>query len=250
MKKHFIVPFLFFLFVMPLAFAQNHLGGELPFEVRTVYPNNAITKSQLAEAKTLIELDRFLKPSWVKFYISVDVISVQNGKSKTTSFKNDSLTPELRSLIAKADVGADIFVKIQYLPENDLADNDIQRMDFVLRFSPEKEAEFPGGTKALQLYLKEHAIDQIPTGSFQNYDMAAVKFTITDEGQVSDIHLFNEGKEADVNELLVKAVSNMPCWQPAEFDNGLKVKQEKVLIVGSQENCMIPLLNINRLVKE
>ena len=91
-------------------------------------------------------------------------------------------------------------------------------------------------------------MDKIPDGSFIGYDLAAVKFTINEEGKITDAHIFGSeyqtSKNEKIDELLLETICNMSTWKPAEYANGTKVKQEFVLTVGNLENCMINLFNI------
>jgi hypothetical protein len=251
MKQHFVSLILILLVFTPLGFSQGSFTNrviveELPFQVQTLYPPNSISREQFNSAKHLIDFDRFLKSSWIRTYLAVEVLTSHKGKVKKTLFKNDELTQEVKDLISRADVGATIKVTISYIPENNLVENDPKEMDFTWSFRPDTEAEFPGGAQALRAYLKENAIDHIPAESFEGYDFAAVKFTVNEEGQINEVLLSEAAKEEQVNASLLKAIANMPCWKPAEFANGLKVKQEKVLLVGNMENCMINLLGIQR----
>jgi hypothetical protein len=249
MKQHFVSLILVLLVFTPLGFSQGSFTnravvGELPFQVQTLYPPNSISREQFNSAKHLVEFDRFLKRSWIKTYRSVEVLTSHKGKVTKTLFKNDELNQELKDLIARADTGAAIKVRISYIPENNLAENDPKEMDFTWSFIPDKEAEFPGGAQALSAYLKENAIDNIPSGTFEGYDFAAVKFTVNEEGQIGEVLPSELSKNEQVNASLMKVIANMPCWKPAEFANGLKVRQEKILLVGNMENCMINLLGI------
>ncbi|WP_353481340.1 energy transducer TonB [Haliscomenobacter sp.] len=84
----------------------------------------------------------------------------------------------------------------------------------------------------------------IEAGSFTGYDLTAIKFTITEQGQVADIQVAMPSKDPKIDEMLVAAIAKMPNWTPGEFSNGLKVKQSFVLTIGNMENCMVNLLNI------
>ena len=94
--------------------------------------------------------------------------------------------------------------------------------------------------------MKENAIDKIPNGVFEGYDLAIVKFSVDEEGRVVDAHIFWPFKEEKIDALLLETICNMPSWKPAEFANGTTVQQEFVLTVGNHESCAINLLNIGQ----
>lgn len=145
-----------------------------------------------------------------------------------------------------ADAGTNIAVKVRYIPENTLKHNDIKELDFSFTVDPENEAQYVGGQEQLQQYLKLTAIDKIPLTRFEKSTLAAVKFTLDEEGNVIDAHVFQSSKDAETDALLLAAIRNMPSWKPAEYANGLKVKQDFVLTVGNMESCVMNLLEIRQ----
>ena len=245
--QHQLIVFFFALLTIPLpGFSQDALANELWYEVYKIYPPLSITKEKLGEAQTLIDLNENYKASWVRDYISVEVSAICKGKIRKAMGKNDNLSPEQKNLMNQADVGTAITVKVRYIPENTLKHNPPKEMDFTFVLDPESDAKYPGGHQQLKQYFKQQAINKIPEGRFKGYDWTAIKFTIDKEGKIINTHPFEASKDDKINALLSEAIRNMPCWQPAEYANGLKVKQEYVLAVGNPENCMMNLLNIRQ----
>ena len=230
--------------------SQDRLASGLSYEVNRIHPYISITKEKLNEARTIADLNRHYKSSWVKEYISVEILTNEKGRIRKAASKNDTLSQAQKDILNMADTGTDIAVKVRYIPENTLTHNDIKEINFSFTFDPENEAEYPGGQEQLKKYLKEKAIDKIPEGSFKNYELAAIKFTIDEEGQMIDAHVFESiyqtFKDEKVEELLLEAICHMPGWKPAAYANGTKVKQEFVLLVGDMESCVINLLKIRQ----
>lgn len=238
------------LFIIP-AFpypgsSQDNLTGALRFEVNRIYPPVSVTKDKLHEALTIKDLDPYYKSSWVKEYISVVVSARDKGRTRNAIGKNDILSQEQKDLMNKADRGTDIEVKVQYMPQNTLSQNDVKEINFTFTVEPESEAAYPGGRQQLNQYIQEQAIDKIPETGFRQTDFSAVKFTVNEDGHITDAHIFWKSENDKADELLLLAISNMPRWKPAEYSGGVKVKQEFVLTVGNMENCAIHLLNIRR----
>ena len=240
-----------------LSYSQDSVIHELQFEVNRVYPMISITNEELNEVNVIADLNNdlnklelYYKPSWVREYISVEVFASHNGSKKKASSKNDTFTDEQKKLMKMADPASDISVHIQYIPENSLSQNEPRKLDFTFPIEPESEAKYTGGKQPLHQYLKEKVMDNIPAGSFVNYDLTAVKFTVNEAGEIVNAHIFESPyqtyKNEKVNQLLLEAVRNMPCWKPAAYANGLNVKQEFVLTVGNMQSCLIPVLNIHR----
>lgn len=249
MKNAFVLLFLLLLVFPFIGFSQGSASDELGYEVNRVYPYLSVTKEKLNEAQTLMDINRHYKSSWVKAFISVEILTSYNGKIKKAINKSDVLSQEQKDIINSADVGSDISVVVRYIPDNTLKHNDPKEFDFTFKVDPEKEAKYPGGQKELKQYLKE-TIDEIPEDSFQNYDLTAIKFTISEEGEITNAHVFESVfqtyKNEKVDQLLLEAVRTMPCWQPAEYANGTKVNQEFVLTVGNMKSCVVNLLSIRK----
>ena len=235
------------LAVPHLGYSQEGLPTELSYEVHRFYPSFFITKEKLKEAETLVDLNRYYKSSWVREYISVEVLTTYQGKESKAVSKNDTLTQEQKNFIDRVDPGTDILVKVLYLPENNLTHNEPKENNFSFKVDPESGASYVGGQQQLNQYLQEKVIDRIPEGVFKQYQLAAVEFTVSEEGAIINPHLSWPSKDKTIDALLLKAISNMPCWEPAEYANGLKVKQEFVLMVGDKESCAINLLNIQQM---
>lgn len=226
--------------------SQDSLADEPFFEVYRIHPYISITQEKINEVHTLSELNPHFKASWIREYISVEVLTTHEGKIRKASGKSETLTREQKANLMTADVDQEISVKVKYVPENNLKQNDPKEMDFSFVFSPENEAKYPKGKNPLKSYLKNTAIDKIEPGVFVGYTLAAVKFTLNEEGEIINVHLFESSNDEKTDEMLMKAILNMPCWDPAEYANGQEVNQEFVLTVGNMENCMVNLLNIRR----
>ncbi len=240
------------LFVAVLAFpfsgySQENTDFDLTYEVNVVHPPLAISKGQLTAAKTLQDLNRHYKSSWVKSYKSVEILASHQGEIKKIVSHDGQLTVEQKDFMDKADEDTNISIRILYLPDNNLKNNELKRNNFSFKIVPEQEAQFVGGPETLSQYLKERAIDKLPKGCIKQYALTAVKFTVDTDGKIINTHVFESSKDEEIDTLLVSTISNMPNWKPAEYANGLKVKQDFVFTVGDMRSCVVNLLNINQI---
>lgn len=222
------------------SFAQN----ELKFEINKVLPFISIQENKLDRINTLTDLDKRYPTSWVREYISVEISAYKNGIQIKASGISDVLNQEQKELIRLADRSNDIAVIVTYIPNNSLKNDTAKQYDFKVTVLPDKNADYAEGAEQLIQYLQENSIVNIEAGSFTGYDLTAIKFTITEQGHITDIQVAMPSKDTKIDEMLVAAISKMPSWKPAEFSNGLKVKQNFVLTIGNMENCMVNLLNI------
>ena len=242
-----LITLLLLVFVFPtLGFSQDNSTNELEYEVNRVYVPLSISKEKLQHASTINDLNAHCKSSWVKKYISVEISTRHKGKIRKVVSKNNVLSQKQKDNMAMADVGTDISINMKYIPDNTLKQNTAKESHFSFMVNPETKATYTGGQQELKHYLKDHAIDKIPAETFKEWDLAAVKFTITEKGQVANAHIFETSKDEKIDALLLETIKNMPNWTPAVYSNGTKVEQEFVLTLGNMENCIVNLLNIRR----
>lgn len=245
--KKYLTSFLFFFFILPnFGITQNDFAIEVEYEINKIYPPLYIGKAELKEVQTLLDLNRHYKASWIREYIEVEVVTVQDGKLRKAVGGNERFTQQQKDLMLSADVHEDIVVNVQYIPENTLKHNDAKDLSFAVSISPEKVAAFPGGEVELLRYLKEQAIDKIPDGTFKGYALTAVQFTVDEEGRIIDAQTYWPTEDEAVDKLLLETICNMPNWKPAEYANGLKVKQDLALTVGNMESCVVNMINIGK----
>ena len=238
---HNLILLLLFPLIPSIGFAQ-----ELQFAVQRQYNQLSHTRSALAAANTLEDLDPMYKSSWVKEFISVELSTIQKGESTITTSSSDVLTQEQKEKILAADVGTQISILLHYIPDNSLSHNEVQEHDFTFVMEPDKQASYEGGTKPLEQYIMEKVIDKVPAGTFDTWDVAAVKFTINEDGEVVAAEIMETFYDNKIDGLLLEAIRTMPCWKPAEYANGQLVAQDFVLAVGNMESCVMNMLNVKR----
>jgi len=244
-----ILSILVFVLFSTIGFTQENSSNELAFEVNKVLPYISVSNENLQTAERLIDLDKNYKEEWVKEYISVEILGMRKGKKQSVISKNDTLNSEQKDLLLNVDPATKVEVKVRYIPKNNLIKNEEKLNDFSFIIDPDSAAKYIGGEEKMLQYLKESAIDKIANDSFQGYDFAAVKFMISEEGEVINVHLFDMSPygtpdKVAINSLLLETIRKMPCWKPAEYADGLKVAQEYVFSIGNHANCVVPLLSI------
>ncbi|MCB9080607.1 MAG: energy transducer TonB [Lewinellaceae bacterium] len=226
--------------------SQTSTPNSLSYEVNRIYPAIGVSEEKLATAQTLLDLNRHYQPSWVSTYLSVELSVSFAGKTWTATSKNDTLSAEQKHLLLKAEAGTPIAVKVLFIPENTLKNKESKETYFTFIVDPESEAKYAAGQQQLNQYLWDNAIRNIPAGRFQGFDLAAITFTIGEDGEIKNVQLFESSKDEATDALLLEAIRQMPRWEPATYANGTKVSQEFVLTVGNMENCLVNLLNIRQ----
>lgn len=216
------------------------------YEVNRVYPPVSLTLEAFDEVTDLSDLNQYYKRSWIREFHSVEVTTLHNGKRRTAVSANDTLTHEQKDNIVNSDRRTEIEVVVLYTPENSLKHNEPKSFDFKFSIDPERDAEFPGGEESLKKYLERSAIAILPEGSFVDYDLVAITFTVNEEGAIVNPKVATSSEEAEIDALFVDAIQKMPCWTPAQFATGLTASQEYALTVGNMSNCMINTINIRK----
>jgi len=245
--KFFLWVFLLVVIVFPLtSHAQESTSNQLDFSIDRIYQPFTFSKKEIRESKTLSDLNKFYKNSWVKEYYSVEVMVTQNGQQKKAIGKNEIITSEQKSLIELSDNGSWVKINVHYLPDNNLKNNEPKYFDFSFLVDVDKEARFAKGDNELNQYLKTKVIDKISFDEFDEAALAAIKFTIDEEGNITNVHIFETSRNENIDRQLIETIQSMPKWIPAEYTNHNKVKQEFVFTVGNMQSCIINTLNIKK----
>lgn len=224
--------------------AQEAAASDFAYKVYRVYPTISRDKEEIRAAESITDLNQHYKSSWVKEYVSVEVLTRYKGQIRKAIGDGERLNSEQKEHMNAADIGSEVSIRVRYIPDNTLSHNDVQELDFTISINPESEAKYVGGEAALQGYLKETAIDKIPDDIFVGYKLAAVRFFVDEEGRIVDPYIFWTSEDEKVDALLLETICNMPNWVPAAYANGLKVKQEFAWTVGNMESCVVNMLNI------
>ena len=246
MRQEIYLTFLALFLWIGIGTAQDNSNQEIAYEVNQVYQPLSISKEQLNKAETLMDLNALYKPAWIKKYYSVKLWVKQGGKLKKVVGKSAFLTLKQKNLLQQADVGTDIMVEVDYLPNNTLKHNEPKTIHFSFLVNPETRATYAEGSEALNQYLQVHAMDKIQALDFDKTRLAVVKFAIDENGQVQNATIVETSKNKEVDALLTAAIAKMPNWKPAQYANGTAVAQEFVLTVGNLESCVMNLLNVRR----
>jgi len=238
--------FVFFLLFNQLYFAaaQDSLSFDFAYDVNRVHPSLSLSKAEAIVAESIADLNKYYKPSWIKEYISVELRASIKGKEKIAFGDTENLNAEQKKLLLSADANTDIHVNVRYLPENSLSIKEVKEIDFSFSIDPETEAHFVNGQDKLKAYLHEKAFQYLSINNFAIYQLTVVTFSITEDGKVVDVELMEHSQDKKVDELLLDAICNMPDWIPAQYSNGLKVKQDFALTAGDHTSCVINLINI------
>lgn len=223
------------LFLLAFSVFSQKIGYEIYGTLTNPYaePYSLLTLDTLKEARTLSDINTRYRSNWVARYIKVKVASICGEESKKAMSTDDILTPAQMNILTTTDVGCNIEVEVDYIPENKLKDNPPRKIAFSLRMVPIYEAKYPGGQQALKVYLKENVINEILAGRDRQLELAKVRFNINEEGHVSDAEIFKTSEYDEIDQIMLKAICNMPNWSPAKNREEEKIIQEFEFSMGT-----------------
>lgn len=246
-KKTFLNLLLVLLMTLPFGLeGRDSLDYKFQFEINKVFPSISLTKAKLQNVKSIMDVNPHYKPEWVRDYVEVRLTTQKDGKKRVSKGQSSIWTQQQKDHLMTADLGSILSVQISYIPENTLKNNEVKEYDFNFSIEPVQDAVFEGGTEELKTYLQEKVVNNIPDGNFTGYRLAAVKFTVNEEGEVINTSLFESSQNEQVDQAILEAIRNMPCWIPAAYSNGKHVAQDFAFTIGNMESCVVNLLNIKR----
>ncbi len=225
MKEGIFTSLLVLIFVS--AFSQD-----MAFDIRGTY-QHPVKQEKLDNASTMSDLIDGYPVSWIADYISAEITVVSGDKVVHAIHINDTLTLAQRDLLKSASLGDDIVLEVTYRAKNFITkDFDVRVLHYTASIIPEHEAEFPGGLEPMTQYLKKNAMNKIPESALKEFQQVIVSFTVNENGEIANARLSSTSGDQKIDELLLKAITQMPKWKPAENGTGTKVKQEFEFSVG------------------
>lgn len=245
--------FSLFTFIVGVLFSSMAVGqrshsidfdSDFYFGIEKVYPSFSLSRADLESAKTLTDLNERYEKDWIAEYYSVDISTWQEDKLVVSSSHDAILTESQQQLILSADSGVPISVTVEYLPRNSLKVNEKKVLAFDCFVEPEAEAKF-GSELSIDQYLKSQLVSKVPDSTLEVYDLGAYRFTIDEAGDIIEPTIFWSSGSEWLDALCIDVICNMPNWVPAQYKSGLEIAEEKVLIIGNTQNCIIHTLNLD-----
>jgi len=191
-----------FLFAVLPAWGQSTDTKDFSCEIHKVFPPLSIERIVVQEAKTVQEVHRQFKPEWVKEYIAVEVHTLHDGIKKVAKSTDDVLSEAQLENLQTSDVNSDIYIKVDYLPENSLVNNEPKMYDCTFKINPDQDAQFAMGEAAIKAYLQKRVLENVSADKFAQYALAAVSFTIDQTGAVENVSIRESSKDESVDAIL------------------------------------------------
>jgi len=225
----------------------NALETKINYEVIRVKPWIEVFRKDLKSAKTIADITDKFKHEWVKQYTQVSIEAHTTEGVKLELAPDQNLTPDQKALLSECSPYFPIKIKVDYFPDNTLSSNEEKTHEFNFTVVPEKTAQYSSSKfGSLDHYLSTEALNDIMKSGFTNDELCIIKFTVTENGDIRNAHIFESNTDAAHAQLILEAVNKMPAWEPASFNDGLSISSEMALVVGALNSCVIPTLAENR----
>ncbi|MCX6199642.1 MAG: energy transducer TonB [Bacteroidetes bacterium] len=170
--------------------------------------------------------------------VFAEILVSVNGKTAVAQSTSDKLTAQQKNILNKADLGSDIQITIKYKYKDQTNDvwgsrNKIIKGSTIVTIVPATEAEYPGGWKQLSTYFTGKVFNKVNgKDSYDKLQLATLKFTINEEGKITDTKIARTSTDKTIDKLLLEAMNGMPNWKPAVNSKGERVKQEINIPLG------------------
>ncbi len=150
--------------------------------------------------------------------------------------KNELFLDRMEQMIEQEKPSEILLPKIAHKPRIPLAENIPSPYDDILtsKGGEIEEPSFPGGTKAMKLYLSEHI--QYPEKAIENeIGGDVIASIIVDEwGKISSIDII-QSVDPLIDAEVISVISEMPDWQPA-LKNGQPIRKSYQITVSFNMN--------------
>jgi hypothetical protein len=213
------------ILLLNILVANAIFGQNLIFDFSPEY-SLPLKEQKLLAAHTLVDLNADFPQNWITDYKSVEIVTNIDGKELKATGKNSDLNEQQLALITNTKIGGKINLSIAYNAKNSVTGADeIRNSVFSLKIIPDKEARFVGGQQQLKNYLHENIIAKLTGIDESKFQPKTIVFTINENGEVENSHLSNKNIDPLFDQMILKAIKNMPTWEPAQNAKGEKVKQ-------------------------
>jgi len=226
------------------AHTQNNNLFDLTFDIVEIQAPRSISHKALATLEDVSDLSSFYNTSWIKSYEEISVKTFVDGEWVTKNTFDKKFSTKQLLLFDKMDITKSAFIKIKYIPENTLSQNDVQEINFQFSIAPHKKAGFDGGEQALDKFIL-NGEKLISPSEFKQDQLTIIKFTVTQKGEIGKVNILESSGDISIDKILVNYIRSSPKWQPALYNNDLPTETDFALLVGDIKSCSANQIKFN-----
>lgn len=198
---------------------------------------NTITKENLHEAKSVVDIYPSRATEFALEFNSIELHVNQNGEETMEYGENEDLNDAQLNLIKTTGYHTNLqlnsYVQLKN-PTSGLLET--KHLTYAISVVPEKQAQYLEGQNELYKHIRENTASHtaVYNPSVYHYQPGKVRFTITAEGTLVDAKLTSTSGYDELDELLLELVNSLPAnWEPAMNAKGERVDQQLVLFFGN-----------------
>lgn len=200
-------------------------------EVRPAFGKN-ILRDKVIKATKFEDLIPYYPHSWIEDYIGTTITVNHSKSSRSSEGINNNLTGNQKSLLTNAQIGDELTLSIKYQSKNSVTgDSDKHEIKMEFTIVSDQDAKPAAGIEKLRDYFKVNTFKEFADGTGDAFAGASVIFIIDVNGNISDANLEQSSGNLAADLRLLKAVWNMPLWDPAKDKNGKKYSRAFVIEV-------------------
>jgi hypothetical protein len=209
-------------------YVANAKPPNLSYTIRG-YRNNGfykpITRLKLTAATSIGELIENYPKNWIQAYNSVVISGIGQHENSEATGPSARLTEQQKEVLRTA---SEIHIEVHYQKEN--ANDKIQNRQMNTSFVviPEVQAQFDGGYDKMIAYLKENSLNKINSKNLY-VPQPSIYFVVNQQGKVTHTEISETSGDREIDQLLIKVVTDMPLWTPAKDAKGNPVVQKFAL---------------------
>ena len=197
----------------------------------------AITKSELNQAKTVADFFKAGEVQPLLNYTSVEVVLIENDKQTDQRMENDffHLSEEQVNWLKNMDYETHFLVRT-YFQSLDPEKGEVEYLKAEPHFTvvPETQASYSLGERAFIDFMTQENRENTANLSEDDLGFAKLAFTVNKDGTLSDFKLDRSTGSTKIDKAIVEIVKQAPGnWVPARNAHGLVVKQQLVLTIGA-----------------
>jgi TonB family protein len=195
--------------------------------------SNAITRKELNGAVAIHEFIPNYPVNWIENYKSITLIASKGQHETRMALPGVKISDEMKQLFSSVETNTDLHFKVEYTTRNSITDElDAHEFNYWATLVPHKQARFKQGNDSLIHYLREQT-EAIVREKYHDYlGLVGVQFEISTEGKVTNVRLKESSKNEAFDAFMMKAIRDLPSWEPAVDENGKKVVQEFEFILS------------------
>lgn len=213
-------------------FTSGNRNSKMGYYVKGKYDKPIIIE-QSKSAETLADLVPNYPSKWITDYISVELITIQNGKKTSLFSENEILTTSQKKELNKLHISDEIQLVIKYKYTNTVSKTiDNNELNTTLTIIPNNQASIEFGIEHISRFFELEIGNEITLSELNNKPVI-INFLVNEHGEISQTEVLETSGSRIIDQKLINTLKSLPTWTPATDIKGNPVSQKFELVVGN-----------------